>query len=91
MAMAQEVQQRAEVACIIGHNNIVHNSPRMYNIVLNCTTQHCINQAVSSSSSSCSEEAITDIPDIIVDPVEDREVSPGKKEKTTSTSNGATS
>merc|ERR1712181_81662 len=42
MAIAQEVQQRAEV--------------------------------VSSSSSSCSEEAITDIPDIIVDPVEDREV-----------------
>merc|ERR1712181_150490 len=31
-------------------------------------------EVVSSSSSSCSEEAITDIPDIIVDPVEDREV-----------------
>merc|ERR550539_549599 len=42
MAIAQEVQQRAEV--------------------------------VSSSSSSCSEEAITDIPDIIVDPVDDSEV-----------------
>merc|ERR1712088_431480 len=40
MAIAQEVQQRAEVV----------------------------------SSSSCSEEAITDIPDIIVDPVDEREV-----------------
>ena len=34
---------------------------------------------MSSSSSSCSEEAITDIPDIIVDPVEDREVGPEEK------------
>jgi len=31
-------------------------------------------EVVSSSSSSCTEEAITDIPDIIVDPVEEREV-----------------
>ena len=29
---------------------------------------------MSSSSSSCTEEAITEIPEIIVDPVDEREV-----------------
>merc|ERR1712037_1070929 len=31
-------------------------------------------EVVSSSSSSCTEEAITEIPEIIVDPVDEREV-----------------
>ena len=63
MAIAQEAQQRAEVPTLKDINSrSVHEN------------WFCSTQVVSSSSSSCTEEAITDIPDIIVDPVEEREV-----------------